>query len=253
MPKFIGIKRLWYRAPLVAAPAQSDIATLIGSGATEILNIHQDTWGYSQDDPDVTDYINELTGRPYYRDKQDEGNKVIQFTMGEYDYLTKAALQGGMAVKADGTEATTNAQAVGWKSPTTPAFVNKCIIAQTKTGTYIIFTNASIIGKGDQQQKAVGLGVTAVAMENENSTDAVPTAVPTAQTVGSALVGTVYLEVASTASGAVRCALADGTEIYLSGTAATGSAQSGKVYYSKDTTNTTIVPIADEYWFNDPA
>lgn len=251
MAKFIGIKQLWYGAPLVAAPTQATVATLI-SNSTEVLNIHQDTWGYSQDDPDVTDYINELTGRPYYRDKQDEGQKVIAFTMGEYDYLTKAALQGGMAIKADGTEATTNAQAVGWKSPTTPAFVNKSIIARTKTGTYIIFTNASIIGKGDQQQKAVGLGVTAVAMENENSTDAVPTATPTAQTAGSALQGTVYLEVTASTSGAVRCALADGTEIYLSGTAATGNAQSGKVYYSKDTTHTTIVPIADEYWFNEP-
>ena len=46
-----------------------------------------------------------------------------------------------------------------WASTTTPRRL-------TKTGTYIIFTNAAIIGKGDQQQKAVGLGVTAVAMEN---------------------------------------------------------------------------------------
>ena len=58
MPKFIGIKQLWYTDPLTAAPTQSGMATLV-SIATEILNIHQDTWGYSQDDPDVTDYINE--------------------------------------------------------------------------------------------------------------------------------------------------------------------------------------------------
>lgn len=153
MPKFIGIKQLWYTDPLTAAPTQSGMATLVSS-ATEIQNIHQDTWGYSQDVPDVTDYINELTGRPYYRDKVSDGNKVINFTMGEYDYATKAALQGGSEVTG------------GWKSPTTPAFINKCIIALTKTNTYIVFTNASIIGKGDQQQKAVGLGVTAVAMEN---------------------------------------------------------------------------------------
>ena len=242
MAKFIGIKRLWYGSPLVTAPTQASVSTLIGN-STEVTNVHQDTWGYTQDDPDVTDYINELTGRPYYRDKADEGNKVIAFTMGEYDYATKAALQGGEVVLSGST-------AVGWKAPTTPAFVNKSVIALTKTGTYIIFTNASIVAKGDQQQKAVGLGVTAVAMENENSTDAVPTAIPTVQTVGSAIQGTVYLEVAKTASGAVRCALSDGTEIYLSGTAATGNAQSGKTYYTKDTTHTTIVPIADEYWFD---
>lgn len=158
MSKFIGIKQLWYRDPIDSTSSanltQAGVATLI-SGATEITNIHQDTWGYQQGDPEVTDYINELTGKTYHRDKVDEGEKTIQFTMGEYDYATKAALQGGSTVTG------------GWKAPTTPAFVNKCIIALTKTNTYIIFTNASIVAKGDQQQKAVGLGVVATAMESE--------------------------------------------------------------------------------------
>ena len=161
MPKFIGIKKLWYTAPLTAEPTQDSIATLVAS-ATEVKNVHQDTWGYSQDDPNVDDYINELTGKPYYRDKQDEGTKTINFTMGEYDYETKAALQGGTVVK-------NNDVAVGWKAPLTPDFVYKSIIALTKTGTYIVFTNAAIVGKGEQQQKAIGLGVTAVAMESDTS------------------------------------------------------------------------------------
>lgn len=156
MSKFIGIKQLWYTNPLATAPTQSGMATLV-SGATEIKNVHQDTWGYSQDDPSVTDYINELTGKPYYRDAEQMGNKTISFTMGEYDYATKIALQGGTAVTG------------GWAAPSTPALISKCIIALTKTDTYIVFTNASIIAKGDQQQKAVGLGVTAVAMENGNA------------------------------------------------------------------------------------
>ena len=159
MPKFIGIKKLWYSDPANTEPSQAAIAQLIAS-ATEVKNVHQDTWGYSQDDPEVTDYINELTGKPYYRDKQDEGNKTINFTMGEYDYATKKDLQGGSVI-------TEGSVAVGWKAPTTPEFVYKTIIALTKTGTYIVFTNAAIVGKGDQQQKAIGLGVTAVAMECE--------------------------------------------------------------------------------------
>ena len=156
MPKFIGIKKLWYRAPLETEPTQATVAGLTtGSGVKEIKNIHQDTWGYQQGDPDVTDYKNELTGKSYYRDKMDEGEKTINFTMGEYDYETKADLQGGATVTG------------GWKAPTEQKFVNKCIIALTKTNTYIVFTNASIVGKGDQQQKAVGLGVVATAMESE--------------------------------------------------------------------------------------
>jgi hypothetical protein len=252
MPKFIGIKRLWYGDVLTAIPGQSSVATLIGN-STEVLNVHQDTWGYSQDDPSVTDYINELTGRPYFRDTESQGNKTIQFTMGEYDYLTKAALQGGAAVKSDGTETTNPANAVGWKAPETPAMVNKSIIALTRTGTYIIFSNASLIAKGDQQQKAVGLGVTALAMENENPGPALPTATLTAQTAGSAISGTVYLQVESTTANAVRCSTPAGEEVWLNNTAATGTAVAGKNYFSKDTVNTTNLRIADEYWFDVPS
>ena len=158
MSKFIGIKQLWYTNPLAAVPTQATLSSII-SGATEIKNVHQDTWGYSQDDPTITDYINELTGKPYYRDAETQGNKTITFTMGEYDYATKAALQGGTTI-------TESSKVVGWQAPSTPTIVQKAVIALTKTGTYIIFTQAGIIAKGDQQQKAVGLGVTAVAMEN---------------------------------------------------------------------------------------
>lgn len=47
--------------------------------------------------------------------------------------------------------------------------------------------------------------------------------------------GTVYMGVAMNTAGAVKCALADGTIVYLNGEAATGVAQQGKTYYSKDT------------------
>lgn len=163
MSKFIGIKKLWYGAPINATSAenltQAGVATLIAA-STEIKNVHQDTWGYQQGDPNVTDYINELTGKTYYRDKVDEGEKTINFTMGEYDFSTKKALQGGTVIEESGT-------AVGWKAPINPELINKSIIALTKTNSYIIFTNASIVGKGDQQQKAVGLGVVATAQESE--------------------------------------------------------------------------------------
>lgn len=162
---FIGIKKLWY-GPVLTADLTSvtDITALVAptsgtSTFTEVKNVHQGTWGYSQDDPSVTDYINELTGQPYYRDKETLGNRTINFSIGQYDFATKAALQGGSVI---GDEK-------GWKSSGALENVNKALIAQTKTGNYIVFSNASFIAKGDQQEKNIALGITAVCMENENT------------------------------------------------------------------------------------
>ena len=160
---FIGIKKLWYGPVLTADLANVAAVTALvkSDGFTEIKNIHEGTWGYSHDDPSVTEYINELTGQPYYRDKESLGARTITFTLGVYDFQQKADLQGGSVIK-DGVNE------VGWKSSGALENVNKSLIAQTKTGNYIVFSNASMVAKGDQQEKNIGLGITAVAMENEN-------------------------------------------------------------------------------------
>lgn len=156
---FIGIKQLWYGDPMTTPiSSASDVATLTNS-MTEITNVHQGTWGYSQDDPSVTDYINELTGQPYYRDKETLGNRTITFTLGVFDFATKAALQGG----------STTGLTKGWQSSGALENVNKCIVAKTKTDNWIVFSNASIVAKGDQQEKNIGLGIIAVCMENETT------------------------------------------------------------------------------------
>ena len=160
MPKFIGIKQLWYGNVMAVAPTQAGMSALV-QGMTEVKNIHQDTWGYQEADGDTQEYKNELTGKTYFVDRINKGQKTIAFTMGEYDYATKAALYGGETI----SEST---KVVGWKSSDDAGLIHKGIVALTKTGTYIVFTNANIIAKNDQQQKAVGLGVTAVAEENEN-------------------------------------------------------------------------------------
>ena len=165
---FIGIKRLWYGPELTKAQADSltgpeAVKSLVSADAfTEIKNVHDGTWGYSQDDPSVTDYINELTGKPYYRDKTSDGARTINFTLGVYNFSDKAALQGGSVISDGGKE-------VGWKSDGALENIEKCIVAMTKTGNYIIFSDASIVAKGDQQEKNIGLGITAVCMESETT------------------------------------------------------------------------------------
>lgn len=165
---FIGIKRIWYSDPLTEKPTPYKLQQLIkGSSLTEVLNSHEGTWSYSQDDPSVTDYKNDLNGQVYYRDKTDEGAKTIAFSMGVYSWKNIADLQGGTMLNAKGEATQTESEAVGWASSQDLKNINKAIIAQTKTGNYIIFSNAAIVGKGDQQDKNIALGVSAVAMESE--------------------------------------------------------------------------------------
>lgn len=162
---FIGIKKLWYTNPISSIASATDgltaaeVVALLGT-AKEIKNIHQDTWGYEESDPTITEYINQLTGAPYYRDPEQQGTPTVSFTLGMYSFEDKAALQGGKAIKV-GTEA----EASSWERPSAIELIEKCIIVQTKTGNLIVFPKASIIGKGNFVEKNIGLGVTAVPVE----------------------------------------------------------------------------------------
>lgn len=161
MKPFIGIKQIWYGETISEALTAASLKTWLET-ATEVQNSHQDTFQYTQDDPSVTDYINELTGKPYYRDMTSEGNKTIAFTIGEYEFATKAELQGGEVLKENDT-------AVGWKAPEAPELIYKAIVGRTKTGNYVVFTHAGIVGKTNMAEKNMGLGVSAVAMGNPSS------------------------------------------------------------------------------------
>ncbi len=167
--QYIGIKRIWYADVINAAVTAASIKALIAASgsAKEVLNSHQDTWGYEESDPETTEYVNELTGQTYYIDKTKNSIPTISFTMGEYSYMEKADLQGGEAITAIGTKASSEDDAVGWKRPESTNVIEKAIIAQTKTGNYVVLTKANIVAKGNFVEKNIGLGVTAVALENK--------------------------------------------------------------------------------------
>lgn len=158
MKPFIGLKRVWYGDVVTTVTAAetgytpAELKTQIGK-MTEIKNVHQDTWGYEESDPSVTDYINELTGQPYYRDITQAAIPTISFTLGEYAFTDKVALQGGKAT------------ADGWERTDMTALVEKSIVAMTKTGNFIFMPRANITGKGNFVEKNIGLGVSAVPLE----------------------------------------------------------------------------------------
>lgn len=165
---FIGIKRIWYGDVLTEANTPAKLAAWLKT-ATEVLNSHEGTWGYSQDDPSVTEYKNELNGQVYYRDKTDEGAKTITFSIGVYSWKNKVDLQGGTMLDDKGAVTQSEDTAAGWASSQDLININKCLVAQTKTGNYIVFPNAAIVAKGDQQDKNIALGISAVAMESETA------------------------------------------------------------------------------------
>lgn len=167
MNTFIGIKKLWYLDVIDEATnlTQSGIETLLsGNDVTEVENVHQDTWGYEESDPEITEYVNELTGQNYYVDETKQGIPTISFTLGEYQFQQKADLQGGTVITKGGSGADKD-DPVGWSRATELTVIYKAIVALSKTGTYIVFPKAQITAKGDVQEKNIGLGVQAKAVE----------------------------------------------------------------------------------------
>lgn len=156
---YIGIKEIYYGESISEDLTPAKLKTWLAT-ATKVTNSHDGSYSFNQDDPQTEDYINELTGKPYYKDITSLGNKTIAFTMGEYAYSDMAELCGGTVL----TDESDNP--IGWKAPETPLLVYKAIVGKTKTGNYVVFTNAIIVGKTNMQSKNMGLGVTATAMES---------------------------------------------------------------------------------------
>ena len=154
----IGIDNLWYGTPLAA-----DITNAAGlisaiNAMTQVANSHEGTFAYEQDDNNETEYKNELTGETYFVDVTSYGAKRIRFSIGEYDFDTYTAFMGGEKV---GTE--------GWKTNSNKNVPNKAFIAQTKSGNFIVFSNAKVTAKNDTQDKGIMIGITARCMESSES------------------------------------------------------------------------------------
>ncbi|MCH5331503.1 MAG: hypothetical protein J1E33_03740 [Alistipes sp.] len=153
----VGIKGLWYAATseVSADLTASALATILGK-AKQVTNIHQDTWSIEEAEPSLTAYNNQLTKKPYRQDKQ-MGEVTINFTIGQYDYETKAAFMGGSATEKS------------WKRSREVVDINYCVIALTEDNQYCVFPKASITGRNADADGAVGIGVMATALEPDNT------------------------------------------------------------------------------------
>jgi hypothetical protein len=153
----VGIKQLFYAPPLTSIAGSTltgaEVYALIhGATAKEILNVHADTWAYETSDPSKTDFKNQLTGGTYYIDLV-PGDTSITFTIGQYDYETKAELQGGTAT------------ATSWER-TKSGIIHKTVVAFTQDDTCIILPKAQITAReGMVESKLIGLVFSATPVE----------------------------------------------------------------------------------------
>jgi len=160
MKTVVDVQRIWYGDLITTLTTpgsgltKADVDAFIADGTTkEITNVHATTWTYEEGEPSTTDYINQLNGQTYYRDFQPAA-KSINFSIGQYEYSTKADLQGGTATSTS------------WKPALNQGVIFKTFCALTKDNTYIIFPKAIVTARtGMVEDKLLGLLFTASPVE----------------------------------------------------------------------------------------
>ena len=165
----VDIKRLWYAD--VDAITEDLTGTLLHTllngedTVTEIENVHQDTWSIDEAEPTQDSYKNQLTGATYRMGAKTMGDLTFNWTIGRYDYATKAALMGGSTIKG-----TTPNQAsdMGWKRARGVVEVKKCLIALTEDDQYCVLPYANVTAREANTDGAIGIAVTGTMLEPLN-------------------------------------------------------------------------------------
>lgn len=149
----IKIKDLRYAEVLSAAPTLTSVSTGF-KAATKIENSHQDTFTYEEEQPSVTQYKNQLTNKTYRSDVE-AGEKRINFTIGQYDFDLKAALQGG----------TSGDDGKSYVSGDASELRYKAFYALTQDNVLIVFPRANIVASNASTDNAIGIAVSAIPEE----------------------------------------------------------------------------------------
>ncbi|CAJ0610611.1 unnamed protein product [Cylicocyclus nassatus] len=158
----IDILKLWHFDPTAVSAdlTPEALATLLkGEKVTEVKNVHQDTWNIEEGEASQDSYKNQLTGSVYRMGAKTMGDITIAFTIGQYDYETKQLLLGGDLIK-DGED-----NVVGWKRARGIVEIKRGVIALTEDGVYIVAPYCNFSAREQNQDGAIGLGVSATVLE----------------------------------------------------------------------------------------
>lgn len=158
----VGIKRILYAdTSVVTKDITSDVAkTLIKAAITakaEVMNVHGETWNVEESEASVSGYKNQLNGQTYRYDTT-PGEVTPAFSIGQYDYATKAALMGGEAIKKGGSGADKD-NIVGWKRSTEKVVINKALFCLTEDDVWFIYPNCQIVARESNTDKAIAIAV----------------------------------------------------------------------------------------------
>lgn len=156
----VGIKKILFAATSVVTaditPAiAKSLITAAETAKDEVLNVHGETWQIEESEASVTGYKNQLNGQTYRYDTT-PGDITPSFSIGQYDWKTKAALMGGEVIET-GTDA--NKKAIGWKRPTGKVTINKALFCLTEDDVWFIFPNCQIVAREANTDKAIAISV----------------------------------------------------------------------------------------------
>lgn len=158
----VGIKRIIYAdTSVVNKDITADFAKTIIKAAitakTEVANVHGETWSIEESEASVTPYKNQLNGQAYRYDTT-PGELTPQFSIGQYDYTTKATLMGGEVIKKGGSGSDKD-NPVGWKRAVDKVVINKALFCLTEDNVWFIFPNCQIVTREANTDKAIALAV----------------------------------------------------------------------------------------------
>ena len=155
----VNIKKLWYAKPTAITEDLSGEAlkTLLSSSSTkQVMNIHQDTWTIEEGESSQETYKNQLTGATYRMGAKTMGDVTFNWTIGQYDYETKAEFMKGTAT------------ATSWKRDRGATIIEKALIALTEDDQYCVLPKANITAREAQTDGAIGIAVVGTMMEPDN-------------------------------------------------------------------------------------
>lgn len=158
----VGIKKIFYadisviKNDLTSAGA-STIIKAAKTAKNEVMNVHGETWNIEESEASVTPYKNQLTGQAYRYDTT-QGEITPQFSIGQYDYVAKAALMGGEVIKKGGAGSDKD-DIVGWKRSNDKVVIKKALFCLTEDDVWFIFPNCQIVAREANTDKAIAIAV----------------------------------------------------------------------------------------------